>query len=129
MIRFPQAPRRTAAIGLGALALSVPGLACGEKDEPDLSTAATETTATLPAGTVNTGDNFFEPASLEVKVGDTVTWTNTGQELHNVQGPDFRSPDAFGAGQSYSNTFKAPGSFAYLCTLHPTQMKGTIVVK
>ena len=120
---------RHLAVGLGALALSVPGLACGEKEEPELTAASTETTAALPAGTIDTGDFFFEPKSEEIKVGDTVTWTNTGEQLHNVQGPDFASPKAFGTGESYTNTFKTAGTFEYLCTLHPTQMTGTIIVK
>ena len=73
--------------------------------------------------------NFaFEPATLEVPVGTTVTWTNNGGAPHTVTADDgaFDS-GTLQPGASFSQTFSAAGTFAYHCTIHP-QMVATIVV-
>ncbi len=109
---------RLAAAGLGALAISVPGLGCGSGSS---DSASGSTTA------VEAFDFGFRPDGGTVKAGDTVTWTNTGQTTHNVKGPGFFSK-ALGPGQSYAFKFRRPGTFKYLCTLHPTLMRASITV-
>ncbi|HTO71378.1 MAG TPA: cupredoxin family copper-binding protein [Myxococcota bacterium] len=74
-------------------------------------------------------ENFqFTPGSLDVKAGDTVTWTNADEELHALQADDgsFRSGGLNGDA-TFAHTFDKPGTYAYRCTLHP-QMTGKIVV-
>jgi plastocyanin len=73
-------------------------------------------------------DFAFQPASLEVPAGTTVTWTNGGAAPHTVTADD----GAFDSGQlapgaSFSQTFDTAGTFTYHCEIHP-QMTGTIVV-
>ena len=72
----------------------------------------------------------FDPATVEVKVGDTVTWTNQDGVPHtatqNPSGSGFQS-GAIQGGESYSFTFEEAGEFAYFCEFHPN-MSGTIVV-
>jgi plastocyanin len=106
------------AIGFGALVLSVPGLGCGSSNN-----------GSKPSGTdVAVADFSFTPKVINVKAGQTVTWTNQGQIEHTVKGPGFFTSRALGHGQKYSHRFSRPGHFNYLCTLHPTQMRGTVVV-
>jgi amicyanin len=81
------------------------------------------------AGNAVTIDNFkFDPATLTVPVGSTVTWTNKDEEPHTIAAKDgsFHSPtlDTKGA---YSFTFTNPGSYDYICSIHPF-MTGTVVV-
>jgi plastocyanin len=77
--------------------------------------------------------NFaFQPKTLTVKSGTTVTWTNDDSTPHTVQFADRSiptSPDlSAGGGQStYSHTFPAPGTYPYICGIH-TFMTGTIKV-
>jgi plastocyanin len=73
-------------------------------------------------------DFAFQPASLEVAAGTTVTWTNTGQAKHTATADDgtFDSKN-LKPGESFSFTFNTPGTFAYHCDVHP-EMTGTIVV-
>lgn len=82
----------------------------------------------------------FDPATITVEAGDTVTWTTTqsiGQQ-HSVtsgkpgaadQGKVFDSGLGLqDNGQSYQFTFTTPGTYDYFCQVHPTQMIGQVVV-
>ena len=73
-------------------------------------------------------DYAFNAATVHIKVGQTVTWTNTGQQPHTATANDgsFNTP-TLSNGQSASHTFNKAGTFAYICKIHPN-MKGTIVV-
>ncbi|WP_030751367.1 plastocyanin/azurin family copper-binding protein [Streptomyces sp. NRRL S-31] len=80
-----------------------------------------------PAAPV-TGDavairNFaFSPATLKVSVGTTVTWANEDTDAHTVtstgSGGPLRSA-ALATHATYRHTFTKPGTYAYLCTIHP----------
>ena len=74
-------------------------------------------------------DNFtFSPASISVKVGDTVTWTNRDDIPHAiVSAGKFRSK-TLDTDDSFSFTFTAAGDYKYFCSLHP-HMTGTIKVE
>jgi amicyanin len=69
----------------------------------------------------------FSPATLTVRVGTTVTWTNSDSAAHNVSGGPLHSP-ALNHGASYRHTFTKAGTYHYVCTFHPW-MKGTVIVK
>lgn len=94
--------------------------------------SASATTADSPAsqgGTAVSITNFkFNPTTLTVPVGATVTWTNQDEEPHTVAGKDgsFHSPGMDTHG-TYSFTFTTPGSYDYICSIHPF-MTGTVVV-
>lgn len=81
--------------------------------------------ATVPVSIV---DFQFRPPTLNIQVGDTVSWTNDGPSIHTATSDrglwDTRE---LRRGQSASNTFTAAGTFAYHCLLHPW-MQGTITV-
>jgi plastocyanin len=80
---------------------------------------------------VNMGDNFFDPATVTVNVGDTVTWTHSGNRPHDVTADNgaFSSPRRMSNGQTFTYTATTAGSFAYTCTIHPAQMRATVVVR
>jgi amicyanin len=76
-------------------------------------------------------DMAFSPASITVKKGTTVTWTNRDAVQHTVT-PDnpsseFTSSSMLSNDESYSVTFNTVGSFTYHCQPHP-QMTGTVIV-
>ena len=58
----------------------------------------------------------FQPASLTVSVGTTVTWTNNDSASHTVTADDgsFKS-GTLGKGETFSQTFATAGTFAYHC--------------
>lgn len=71
----------------------------------------------------------FQPATLTVKVGTTVTWVNkdtAGHDVVSVSGSELKSP-LIAQNASFTHTFNTAGTFAYKCGVHPT-MLGTIIV-
>ena len=77
--------------------------------------------------------NFkFEPKVLRVKVGTTVTWTNTdGTHTAVADGENFSSP-TLSRGQTFSHKFTKRGKYPYYCSFHGSKgggdMAGTIIV-
>lgn len=72
--------------------------------------------------------NFaYDPETITVPRGTTVTWTNNDPTAHTVTGNGFDS-GSIGTGETYSHTFNDAGTFAYGCTFHPN-MHGTVVVQ
>jgi plastocyanin len=115
---------------------------CGS-DKPN-SAAATTTKTSHPAAsstpapgdkksaavTVDVNNMKFSPADVTVKIGDTVTWKFSDKFPHAVQGIGDRAmginSPIFDKGE-WSYTFTAPGTYRYLCSLHP-EMRGTVTV-
>jgi len=99
------------------------------------SPPTTTPTTPAPAGGSNSIaiKNFaFNPASLTIKTGTTVTWTNQDGAVHQIAS-DSGTPVAFVSdslanGASYQFTFTQPGTYTYYCPFHPP-MKGTIIVQ
>lgn len=71
----------------------------------------------------------FSPATLTVKVGTTITWTNNDSMTHTVTSDNgvFDSGNLT-PGQTFSYTFNNTGTFTYHCVIH-SYMKGTIIVQ
>ncbi|MFJ2189180.1 plastocyanin/azurin family copper-binding protein [Kitasatospora sp. NPDC087861] len=89
------------------------------------STSATSGQPSAPAAAnAVTIKNFaFSPATLTVKAGTTVTWTNTDSDAHTVtskqgSGGPLQSA-ALATNDTYSYTFTQPGTYPYYCTIHP----------
>jgi plastocyanin len=102
--------------GLALLALQLTaGAASGEGQE-----AATVVLAK---------DFMFAPVSVTVQAGATVTWTNKDGEPHTVVSDAglFRS-GAMDTNESFSYRFDKPGTYHYVCSIHP-RMSGTIIVR
>ena len=70
----------------------------------------------------------FAPPAVHAKVGDTVVWVNKDPFPHTVTAPGRFDSGTIQSGASWRFKLKAKGTFAYVCTLHPT-MKASIVVK
>jgi plastocyanin len=89
------------------------------------------TTAKLGPDDVEVADFTFAPPTLTVPVGTTVTWHfDQPSAPHNVV--SLTTPVLFNSGGpkgkgTYSFTFTAPGTYPYVCQIHPT-MRGTIIV-
>lgn len=73
-------------------------------------------------------DYAFEPESVTIAAGTTVTWRNDSDRPHTVTADDGSFDSGrLDPGETFSFTFAAPGVFAYQCGFHP-DMQGTIEV-
>lgn len=112
---------------LSALLLALVIGACGDEESDGQATVETVAAGTA---TVTMEDILFEPERLEVEAGTTVTWINEDNVEHNViEANDLFRTDDFGEGGTFEFTFDTAGTYNYVCTLHPPDMKGQIVVR
>lgn len=71
----------------------------------------------------------FAPETIQVSAGTTVTFRNEDNFTHSVKLRDGSEPDHLvKPGESVQITFAQPGTFDYECSLHPRDMRGTVVV-
>ena len=116
----------TAALPSPAASVAAPSPAASVAASMAASPAASQAPAASDAITIQ---NFaFAPASLTVKSGATVTWTNMDSPKHSVKWDDGTTgSDPLATGATYTRTFATAGTFTYVCGIHAS-MKGTIVV-
>ena len=77
--------------------------------------------------TVLIGESFFDPASVTINQGDSVTWT-VGKGRHTVTADNGAFDSGpIGEGQTFSFTFVSPGTFTYRDRLNPSA-RGTVIV-
>ncbi len=116
------------------LLLVLSASACGSStaesagtNPPD--TATTDASSTVAGDAVSIDDFAFSPASLTVKAGSTVTWTNKQSSPHTVTADDnsFDSK-SIAENESFTQTFDTPGTFTYHCSIHP-DMTASITVE
>jgi plastocyanin len=80
-------------------------------------------------------ESCYSDAGLIIKVGETVTWKNSGKKPHSIISGSSELGD-FGwfnsgiiiPGKSFSHTFIESGQFFYYCQTHPW-MKGIVMVR
>ena len=71
----------------------------------------------------------FLPAHLEVKVGDTVIWTNQDLVPHTVTALNHSfDSGSIAPGKKWKFKMLKPGTINYACSFHPT-MKADLLVK
>ena len=116
---------RWALVALAALSLAAAGGASGSPGG-----------AARPQVTVRLGEFFFKPAAVTVHVGQPVRFLNVGKIEHTVADTDVKGnirsalihPRPLGHGAAQVVRFARAGTVSYVCTFHPTLMKGRIVV-
>lgn len=125
-----------------------PALMYAQEEGVEFEACAAPCSISIVPNAATLGDKAYSPNPSEVKVGDTVTWTNDDTQIHTATsgispavqvpagGNQTSGPDGvFDSGvltpkSSFEFTFdqaSPEGGYAYYCTLHP-QMVGTIKV-
>jgi plastocyanin len=147
----PAWARNATAVGIALLLILTLGLfaaGCGGSSSATTTTVGPGTSSTTigsgasttTAGSATTAgggstvqvimnNRAFDPATVTVKVGDTVTWVNQDSPQHDVvaDNGEFKS-DLFDKGATFSFTFTAAGTYPYHCSIHPG-MVGTVIVQ
>jgi amicyanin len=79
--------------------------------------------------TVDISNFTFNPGTVTIQVGDTVTWTNNDAMPHTATSTDEATFDGeMQPGESFSFTFEEEGTFDYFCEIHP-DMQASVVVE
>jgi plastocyanin len=105
------------------------------------SAAAAQAPAKTKPAIVTVNDFYFGPDAVTIKQGQTVKWvwsaTNTyPHDVHLKQGPKglkerstYSTRTTAVTNARFKKTFERPGTYRYICTIHPTLMKLTLTVK
>jgi len=106
-----------------------------------LALALSAQAASVKLGT-DGGGLVFDPASVTIKSGETVTWTNNAGFPHNIVFDEDDIPGGENAeklshedylnakGETVSTTFKTPGTYGYYCEPHQgAGMAGKVIVQ
>ena len=119
---------------LMAAGLLLVGAACGGSDDGGSESEGTSTEAegeSSGGGSVSlTAANFeFEPGDLSAAAGDTIEFTNEDDAPHTFTAEDAGIDEEVDAGGSTSISLAdaEPGSYDFVCTIHP-EMKGTLEI-
>jgi plastocyanin len=95
---------------------------------PPAPPAPRPTPPPVARGRLVIADFAFRPASITVSPGTTLVWQNTGVAPHTVTSRAGLFDSKFiASGATYSHTFTKPGTYPYLCAIHP-DMTGTVLV-
>jgi plastocyanin len=104
-------------------------------------TAATAQAPQKPPVKVTVNDFYFAPTAVAIRKGRAVKWVwssyNTyPHDVHLKQGPKalknksrFSTTTTAVTGAHFQRTFEVPGSYKFICTVHPSEMKMTVTVK
>jgi len=115
---------------LGPLLLAGSAAGCGNAAS-DQSKIPFATHLTIVANPHAPPDAFYLPNPVQVHVGQIVSWTNKDTDPHDVtsEGSDGGTLNSgpIATGASYRWLARRPGTYHYLCTLHP-EMHGEIIV-
>ena len=110
---------------------ALPSATTSSASSASATSSAPSAATTAPAGgpaAVTVVDFAFKPASLTVKAGTPVVWTNKDAFAHSVRSNDGTFDEqTMKAGQTATVTFAKPGTYAYVCGIH-NSMTGTVVV-
>ncbi len=133
-MRFLTTRRIIASLALAVLVLVLVAGCSGSSSGTSGSTGTGSSTTPATTGgssatslTIVESNFAFDPASLTVKVGDTVTFDNQDSTTHRVVVGDSDLGDQ-APGQKVTWTASATGTFPVKCTIHPS-MTGEIVVE
>lgn len=86
------------------------------------------------AATIKVGDNFFNPTKKTVSVGTTVKFKWVGNRKHHIvktSGPGGRveSRTTDDRGVNLAKRFNKRGTYRFICTLHPEEMRLRLTVR
>lgn len=95
--------------------------------------ATTSPRVSIIPGSSSLTNIAYQPNPAQIRVGDTITWTNNDLEPHSVtSGENAQADGRFDSGimaptRTFEQTFTQLGQYPYFCILHPN-MIGTVIV-
>jgi plastocyanin len=90
---------------------------------------------------VTVNDFFFGPDAVTIKKGGSVKWVwselnSYPHDVHLKKGPNglankgsYSTKTTAVTAAHFQKAFATPGTYKFICTIHPTEMKLTVTVK
>jgi len=120
--------RSTFLASVAALALALALVACSSGTTSTPATPSGSAGGATSSGVTVSMKNFaFDPTTVDVAKGGSVTFVNNDTVQHNVAGESWSS-GPLDPGKSFTQTFANTGAIAVRCTIHPS-MTMTVNVK
>jgi plastocyanin len=87
-----------------------------------------------PKATITVGNNFLAPSSKTIGAGTKLRFKWAGGVRHHIvktEGPggDIRSPATGKRGVNLAKVMSKRGTYRFVCTIHPTEMRLKLVVR
>ena len=112
---------------MAAAFLVLLGVACGSSSVPRASSSGGAGAA--KSATVTIKNISFQPDRVQISAGQSVTWKfEDGQVPHSVTADDKSFDSGVKTSGEFTHRFDKAGTYSYFCTVHPQQMKATVVV-
>ena len=120
-------------VTIAMVALALSGAAAAAANAPQQSKSKPKE--------VSVADFYFSPEKVTIKKGQSILWvwaeSNTyPHDVHLKSGPKglkgkatYSTKTTAVTNAEFEKTFTTPGTYKFICTIHPTQMHMTIVVK
>lgn len=104
---------------------------------PNSNQSTTNQVIGLSSGQVVITKDGFSPITIQIKKGDSVTWTNKDSSIHQVAADPYPSHSSLppldsgplNANDSYNFPFEKSGTYTYHDEINPLKLKGTVIVK
>jgi plastocyanin len=120
-------------VAIAVVALALSGAAATAANAPQQSKSKPKE--------VSVADFYFGPEQVTLKKGQSINWVwaeaNTyPHDVHLKSGPkglkakaSYSTKTTAVTNAEFEKTFTTPGTYKFICTIHPTQMHMTVVVK
>src|ERR1700761_5164388 len=114
--------RKVIYLGLAVLLCIGIVYSCSKNTAPAPTKSAANTNAQI--------QNFaFSPATINIKAGSTVTWTNMDSAPHTVTSLTWAfDSGSIATGSTFKFQFNTPGTYVYHCLIHSMMANATVVV-
>jgi plastocyanin len=117
----------------GAIVLGACSAESSDTTGPGPTSSVSPSGSSTEPGNVVIHTFAFDPQTISVTAGTTVTWTNQDPILHTVTAGASGKPETMfdskldRVGSTFDFTFSKPGSYPYHCSIHEV-MQGVVNV-
>jgi plastocyanin len=122
--------RRSAALRAAGLVAVLALAGCGGGGGDDKKAKPPGGGPDAGPGAVRIANFEFKPQTVVVKPGTSVTWTNADSSIHDIKDTSpLATPvsNSMSKGDTFSITYAQPGTYSYVCGIHP-YMTGSVEV-
>jgi plastocyanin len=115
---------RVAAVAIAGAALALLLLTIGGGSPASAAPAATASKSV----TVSIKNFAYKPGTININAGDRVVWANLDDVKHTATRGGSFTTGKIKPGKAVAVKFGSKGTYRYICTLHPDEMSGKVVV-